>query len=252
METLRDRPPAPRRLWPTVPQEHRVSVKRSVLFNLDLKNGGLDEAHNGLPLITAARGRCADIDRLCRISQASRREAAMKLRMAFVPALTAIVATSGLLAASPAGASMRTPRTAPATAPVIVRPTPWRVVYANRTAQPILRAIAALSSRNIWAIGDRRTGPFSVHWNGRHWTTATIPHATGFTPLFISAPSAADVWVLGFLRNGNPSALRWDGVSWHSVALPADGSDLGVVFSPSDIWLAGGQSCGPAGCMAAV
>jgi len=184
----------------------------------------------------------------------------MKLRMAPVPGLIAIAVTAGLIAASPAGASTGMPATAGAAAPtmaratppVIVRPTPWRVVYTTRTDQPILRAVAALSRSNIWAIGDRRTGPFAAHWNGRRWTTATIPHAAGFTPQFMSAPSASDVWVLGYLRDGAPSALQWDGVSWHSVALPADGSNLGVVFSRSDIWLAGNQSCTPAGCTATV
>jgi hypothetical protein len=178
----------------------------------------------------------------------------MKLRMVYVPVLTAIAVTGGLMAASPAGASLRMPTTtsAMATAPVIVRPTPWRVVYTNRTGRPILRAIAALSRRDIWAIGDRRTGPFSVHWNGQRWTTATIRHAVGFTPQFISAPSAADIWVLGYLRDGNPSALQWDGASWHSVALPADGSDLGVVFSPSDIWLVGNQTTCVQGCVTSV
>src|SRR5215472_15281174 len=100
----------------------------------------------------------------------------MRHRMIWVPPLAATAAIVGLLAAPPAGA-----RTAPAgartaspagvhgTAPVIVRPTPWRVVYTNRTGRPSLRGIAAVNSHAIWAVGDRPSGPFAAHWTGRRW-----------------------------------------------------------------------------------
>src|SRR5215469_7985161 len=155
----------------------------------------------------------------------------MNLRMTWLLALAAMAVSAGLMAQPPATAVTRAPGLA--AAPVIARPTPWRVVYTNRTGRPILHDIAALSSTDIWAIGDRRSGPFTVHWNGRRWSTAKIPHAAGFIPLSISAPSARDVWALGFrLRSGLPEAFRWNGSSWQVVALPANGSDLGVVFSP--------------------
>src|SRR5258708_14475266 len=168
----------------------------------------------------------------------------MRLRVPRVPLFGGIIMAIGLTTATAAVAA-----TTPATAPVVVRPTPWRVVFTARSGQPIIRDIVALSSRDIWAVGDRRAGPFAVHWNGRHWKMATIPHAPGFIPLFLSAPSPTDIWALGFLlRNGQPSAVHWDGSMWHVVSLPTDGSDLGVVFSPSDIWLVGSQSCGSSGC----
>jgi hypothetical protein len=169
----------------------------------------------------------------------------MRRRVPRVPLFGGITLAIGLMTVTAAIAA-----TTPATAPVVVRPTPWRVVFTARSGQPIIHDIVALGSRDIWAVGDRRAGPFAVHWNGRHWKMATIPHAPGFIPLFLSAPSPTDIWALGFLlRNGRPSAVHWDGTMWHVVSLPTDGSDLGVVFSPSDIWLVGSQSCGSSGCV---
>src|SRR5215467_5259956 len=174
----------------------------------------------------------------------------MRHRMIWAPPLAATAAIVGLLAAPPAGARTASQAGVHGTAPVIVRPTPWRVVYTNRTGRPSLRGIAAVNSHAIWAVGDRPSGPFAAHWNGRRWKTSSIPHPRGFNPQFISAPSDSDVWVFGVLPSGHTSAVQWDGSSWHTVTLPADASDLGVVFSPSDIWLVSDQSaCSASGCV---
>jgi hypothetical protein len=181
----------------------------------------------------------------------------MRHRMIWVPALAATAAMAGVMAAAPADARLASSASARTgvhgTAPVIVRPTPWRVVYTNRIGRPDLRGIAAVNSHAIWAVGDRPSGPFAAHWNGRRWKPSSIPHPRGFNPQFISAPSDSDVWVFGVLPSGHTSAVQWDGSSWHTVRLPAIASDLGVVFNPSDIWLLSDQHvCSLSGCVITV
>jgi hypothetical protein len=157
-----------------------------------------------------------------------------------------LFAAVGLMAAPAAGADVAAAAT---TAAVPVQATPWRVVYKTRTGQPSFRDIVALSSRSIWAVGDRRTGPFVARWNGLSWKTAAIPHPAGFNPQFIRAPAPTDVWVLGYEPDGRAAAVHWDGAAWHTVTLPADASAVGAVLSPSDIWLAGSSVCVSTGCV---
>jgi hypothetical protein len=170
-------------------------------------------------------------------------------RMAAFGATTVVVIGLMAVPASGAGAAAA----APVAVPVVT--TPWRVVYETRAGLPSLRDISALSSRDIWAVGDRLAGPFVARWTGRRWETAGIPHPAGFNPQFIQAPSPADVWVLGYEPDGSALALHWDGGAWHTVGLPVDASASGVVFSPSDIWLVAnfGSCVNPGGeCVSAV
>ena len=122
----------------------------------------------------------------------------------------------------------------------VVVSTPWRVVYATRSGAPLLQDVAAVSTNNVWAVGDRGSGPFVVHWDGRQWHTSGIPHPAGFDAQSIQASSAGRVWVLGFLPNSNQAAaIEWNGSTWHVVRLPTDAGTTGMIFGPADMWLTG-------------
>jgi hypothetical protein len=66
----------------------------------------------------------------------------------------------------------------------------WRVSYRS-SADGILYGVAAISPTNAWAAG----GPYVVHWNGKGWSTVTIPGSDGDGMNAIGASSASNVWV---------------------------------------------------------
>jgi hypothetical protein len=100
-----------------------------------------------------------------------------------------------------------------------------------------LDGVAALSSRDVWAVGSTQSlgidGPSDAlieHWDGRRWMTVTTPQPTGFNQLFtVSAASPIDVWAFGD-RNSidagyggggdHPLSLHWDGHRWRVVGSP--------------------------------
>jgi len=129
----------------------------------------------------------------------------------------------------------------PARSATVVQSTPWRAVYAARLGSPSLRAVSAISATNAWAVGNSRSGPFIVHWNGQAWHSAVIPHPAGFVAQSIQARPTGGVWVLGYVSTTTFSAfaIEWNGSTWHLVRLPADASDAGVIFGPADMWLLG-------------
>ena len=121
---------------------------------------------------------------------------------------------------------------------VDVVPTPWRVVYQTRSGLPSLQGVAAISATNAWAVGNRRSGPFVVHWNGRSWQASGIPHPAGFVAQSIQARVAGGVWVLGYVSSTAQSvAIERNGGVWRVVRLPADAGTTGMIFGPADMWL---------------
>jgi hypothetical protein len=94
-----------------------------------------------------------------------------------------------------------------------------------------LHAITAVSSSDIWAVGDQdfpvRTA--AVHWDGTAWTFVDTPKldvGKGGLASFrgIAALATNDVWAVGFLRKnaGKDQNLieHWDGATWTQVTAP--------------------------------
>jgi hypothetical protein len=105
-----------------------------------------------------------------------------------------------------------------------------------------LKAVAATSGSNAWAVGaagniknnglPAKRSTLLLHWNGKSWAKSP-----GYTPvtgelLAISAVSATNAWVAGYTgvasSPGQPTTtktllLHWNGKKWLTVAAPMSG-----------------------------
>lgn len=109
--------------------------------------------------------------------------------------------------------------------------TSWQSVSAPELPQadpdnPVnvgLRAVTAVSSSNIWAVGEAGT---IEHYNGHSWSLASEPHissdASGAALLLnaVSARSSHDIWAVG-ADAGVATTYHFDGTSWHHHSAPA-------------------------------
>jgi hypothetical protein len=135
--------------------------------------------------------------------------------------------------------------------------TSWKVVH---TPSPghinQLRAVSALSSRNIWAVGHADGSTLILHWNGRSWARVPGPTpGTGGNLNGVVAVSATSAWAVGEFSPANSQdrtlVLRWNGKLWTRAASPAAGTDsrLGAVTATSSrsAWAVGGYFSGTSG-----
>jgi hypothetical protein len=127
--------------------------------------------------------------------------------------------------------------------------TSWRTVKAPKQAC-VLNAVTAVSSTDVWAVGDSGNGTLTEQWNGKKWSVVPSPNVgTQPNELFgVAAVSASDIWAVGF-SEPNPSVFRtltlhWDGTSWSIVTSPSPVNDTlraVAAVSTSDVWAVGGQ-----------
>ncbi|MFB7168668.1 hypothetical protein [Streptomyces sp. NPDC056242] len=87
-----------------------------------------------------------------------------------------------------------------------------------------VHAMHALSPRDVWAVGEGRGRPVTLHWDGRRWRTVPLPPAVAGPAgelRGIAAQSPTQLWAIGRTgRTGDavgPVAVRWDGHKWVSV-----------------------------------
>ncbi len=129
----------------------------------------------------------------------------------------------------------------------------------------LLTAVSAVSSQDVWAVGQwYRSRPsyrtLILHWNGTKWTRvfSPSPSADASELLGVSAVSATDAWAVGnFLKklssggNGDHTlVLHWNGTVWRRVAAPSPGaaggapSGLAAVSADgsTDAWAVGSRS----------
>jgi hypothetical protein len=127
-----------------------------------------------------------------------------------------------------------------------------------------LEAVAAVSSHDVWAVGEYGTVPFSVtrtlieHWNGRRWTIVRSPNVSSARGaindiLFaISGSRSDDVWAVGSWgttggyggRGDHALALHWNGRVWSLVRTPpiTERSVLtGVATRDGQAWAVGNR-----------
>ncbi|ATL25111.1 hypothetical protein [Streptomyces formicae] len=130
----------------------------------------------------------------------------------------------------------------------------WREVPAPPGSVYGLHVLAA---DDVWAAGATGSGAAVSHWDGQAWQQTIV----GFPRSAVSsvlAVSPTEVWAGGtdgFVggppgRPIPPLLVRFDGQTWHRVALPADfGSVSSLAPSPSGelgwVALAGSQKRGP-------
>jgi hypothetical protein len=112
----------------------------------------------------------------------------------------------------------------------------WKVVPSPNPAASLgdgLFAVAAASSRNVWAVGsysDLAAGLTLIeHWNGHAWTQVPSPDpggtsvSAGFSG--VAAISSRSAWAVGSyfaakVRHPKTLIAHWDGHAWTQVPSP--------------------------------
>ena len=145
----------------------------------------------------------------------------------------------------------------------------WGMVR-NPLSHSRILGVSALSSKDVWAVGQTRKGTslrtLTVHWNGKAWkrvpspspaTPYTPPGSIGDTLAAVAGDSPRDVWAVGqyyrLAANGDhavhPLVLHWNGSRWSAVSSPdpAGATHRSFLFgvtapSPSGIWAVGSAS----------
>ncbi len=99
-------------------------------------------------------------------------------------------------------------------------------------AQNFLRGIAGTSATDVWAVGSTaaavgqlRSVPYAIHYDGSVWKEASVPDPSGGTGASISAitmVSPSNVWAVGtsYPLNARPAVYHFDGSSWSAERLP--------------------------------
>jgi hypothetical protein len=129
-----------------------------------------------------------------------------------------------------------------------------------------LNGVAALSAKNIWAVGSQADSVDTAHtliehWDGSQWSIIASPNLTpGLSALnSVTALSAKNVWAVGTGSAENATLVEhWDGSQWSIVAspnsiqasktVPYAGAGGSIVLtsvaavSPINIWAVGNNS----------
>jgi hypothetical protein len=124
--------------------------------------------------------------------------------------------------------------------------TSWSVVPSpNLTPGGLLKAVTAISTNNVWAVGedDNLSVDLVEHWDGTSWSVVSSPAFNGSIEILygVSADASNDVWAVG----DSPGViLHFNGTSWSRTVLPparVGGPALKAVaaVSPSDVWAVG-------------
>ncbi len=119
-----------------------------------------------------------------------------------------------------------------------------------------LRAVTAISSSDIWAVGYYGTNQagfqsLTEHWDGSTWSVVPSPNPSSYLNwlLGVTAISPNDVWAVGEERvadmQGDTFTIHWDGSTWSMVSSPNPEGGiynllLGVsAVSSNDVWAVG-------------
>ena len=133
----------------------------------------------------------------------------------------------------------------------------WKLVKSpNPNDDNYLDRAAAVSSTDVWAVGDQLDQSYNEqslieHWNGTSWTVVAAP-ATGAELRTAAAVSSTDVWAVATSQAGKTLTERWDGTKWSVVASPNVGTGFnsleGVAALPTgEVWAVGTYDSGASG-----
>src|SRR5947209_4829204 len=125
---------------------------------------------------------------------------------ACLAALFALMLTGSFIALTPpAGARPAGAGNARAVRPFGASPTPtqacgpaWRLVDSpnSGSSNNDLNSIAALSSADIWAVGNVESQTLTMHWDGSQWSI--VPSPSAGTLYGVAAVSSTNVWAAGY------------------------------------------------------
>ncbi len=123
----------------------------------------------------------------------------------------------------------------------------WNEVATPRVDNGSLLAVAAISSDDVWAVGDTgwESATLVEHWDGRVWQVVDAPRGTGgYNRLTdVGFVSAQDVLATGYSNSGEdppePIRLHWDGSSWTHAPARYDGITALDAISATEAWSVG-------------
>src|SRR5258708_28688149 len=110
-----------------------------------------------------------------------------------------------------------------------------------------LRAVAAASTNDVWAVGDVDDVPRShiliEHWNGSRWSVTPSP-ANGGTLQGVAAVSPTDAWAVGSSVSGGGALIEhWNGKQWSLIPNPFPILYINfrgiTALSANDVWAVG-------------
>jgi hypothetical protein len=119
------------------------------------------------------------------------------------------------------------------------------VAYSHPAGGSLLAGVAAVSWRDVWAVGSTNVGQALVeHWNGRNWKRVPTPDAGPGVLTAVAAVSSRNAWALGGSDSqGHPSIEHWNGTNWRGESIPGLGGTSGVgsvaASSASNVWAVG-------------
>jgi hypothetical protein len=106
-----------------------------------------------------------------------------------------------------------------------------------------LRAVAAISANDVWAVGDRSQQGFEnaliEHWDGTAWSIVPDSSISGVSAntnilLSVSADASNDVWAVG-----SETLLHFNGTTWSEVPSPFLHANAVTALSPTNAWAVG-------------
>jgi hypothetical protein len=121
--------------------------------------------------------------------------------------------------------------------------TAWSEVTSPLVEGDSLRAVAAISANDVWAVGDRSEQGFEnaliEHWDGTAWSIVRDSSISGVgantsTLLSVSADATNDVWAVG-----TETLLHFNGTTWSEVPSPILHADSVTALSPTNAWAVG-------------
>jgi hypothetical protein len=121
----------------------------------------------------------------------------------------------------------------------------WNGARLELTPRPkgqSLSGIAAVSSANVWAVGDDGKRGLIEHWNGTRWRRLSTPRGIlGLEDILMQSRTSG--WAVGLTPDFRPVALHWNGRLWKKLVLlrrPNEGElDAVAAASANDIWAVG-------------
>ncbi len=126
----------------------------------------------------------------------------------------------------------------------------WRAVSVPGRSGAYLRAVAAISSRDVWAVGAKARGPLVMHWGGAAWKPMAGGPRDGLLH-GIDALSPSNIWAVGAQgmttlgpQSEDSLVERLRGKRWQPLRIPEldwlDDRLLEVsAASSGDVWAVG-------------
>lgn len=139
----------------------------------------------------------------------------------------------------------------------------WRVVDGPNPSKDYneLHAIAAMSPRDVWAVGTFGTEEFALtlveHWDGTRWSHVPSLSVSDYSNHLygVVAVSGGDAWAVGASHRGtdvwHTLAMHWNGAKWSITPTPnvaaISALNAVVALSENDVWAVGESSMGSKG-----